>query len=112
MIICHEGVSILVKSIWCPGNFLYLNGQIHTSSFGASWWGEMVPIFSAQSSIERLSMGSRISQSLILIYALSSAYCKKRKRKRNGHGAFFLGQVTPCWLCHIGFSRLLDAIKS
>jgi hypothetical protein len=31
--------------------------QIHASSFGASWWGEMVPLYSVWHSIRRLSMG-------------------------------------------------------
>jgi hypothetical protein len=27
MIVCCGGSSILVKSVWCPGGFLYLNGH-------------------------------------------------------------------------------------
>jgi hypothetical protein len=36
----------------------------------------------------------------------------RRKKERNGQGAFFPGWNTPCWLCWAGFSLLLVAIKS
>jgi hypothetical protein len=49
-----------------------------------------------------------MSQSLILIDALSSACWEKKK---NSHGAFFTGSDTPCWLCCTGFLQLLDTIK-
>jgi hypothetical protein len=62
--------------------------QIHASSFGASKWGEMAPLFSVQCGKGRLSMGyvSRISQTLILIDALSSAYWKKEKEREMARG--------------------------
>jgi hypothetical protein len=53
-----------------------------------------------------------MSQSLIL--SDRSAACwekKKEEKRRNGQGAFFPGQDMPCWLCHMGFSWLLGAIK-
>jgi hypothetical protein len=31
--------------------------QFHTSSFGASWWGEMALLFSVWHRVERLSIG-------------------------------------------------------
>jgi hypothetical protein len=52
-----------------------------------------------------------MSQSLILIDALSSA-CWEEKKKRDSQEAFFLGWDMPCWLCHVGFLWLLEAIKS
>jgi hypothetical protein len=53
-----------------------------------------------------------MSQSLILIDVLSSA-CReaKRKEKRKAGMLFFPGLDMPCWLCHMGFLQLLDAIK-
>jgi hypothetical protein len=65
--------------------------------------------------IKRLSTGwgSRMSQSLILIGALSSACWEKKEKKgeRNGQGAFFSGQDTSCWLFCVRFSWLLGAIQ-
>jgi hypothetical protein len=54
--------------------------QIHASNFETSWWGEMVWLREA---FHRLGIqDSRMSQSLILIDALSSACWEKRKRKK------------------------------
>jgi hypothetical protein len=36
---------------------------------------------------------------------------RERERERNGQGAFFPEPDTPCWLCCIGFLRLLGEIK-
>jgi hypothetical protein len=49
--------------------------QFHASSIGASWRGEILLFISVWCDIGRLSMGSgsRMSQILILIDALSSA---------------------------------------
>jgi hypothetical protein len=58
-----------------------------------------------------------MSQSLILIDALSSACWEKRKKKErekkktNGWGAFSPGLDMPCWLWCMGFSQLLGTIK-
>jgi hypothetical protein len=51
-----------------------------------------------------------MSQSLILIDALSSACWEKGKKMA---GTFFPGLEAdmPFWLCHTGFSQLLVAIK-
>jgi hypothetical protein len=35
----------------------------------------------------------------------------KKKKKRNGQGAFFPGPDMPCLLCCAGFLQLLGAIK-
>jgi hypothetical protein len=51
-----------------------------------------------------------MSQSLILIDALSSAYWEKEK-KRNDQGLFSPGRHMSCWLCHTGISWLLGAVK-
>jgi hypothetical protein len=53
-----------------------------------------------------------MSQSLILIDVLSSAFWEeKRKEKRKAGMLFFPRLDLPCWLCHMGFSRLSHAIK-
>jgi hypothetical protein len=55
-----------------------------------------------------------MSQCLILIDALSSAFWeeeKEKKREMAGGLAFFLGPDLPCWLCHVAFSWQLGAIK-
>jgi hypothetical protein len=56
-----------------------------------------------------------MSQSLILIYALSSAGWekgKKKKRKEKWLRVFFSpGLGMPCWLCHLGFLWLSGAVK-
>jgi hypothetical protein len=55
-----------------------------------------------------------MSQSLILIDALCSAYWEKKikkKKKETAGGLFFPPRPdTPCWLCQVGFSQLLGAI--
>jgi hypothetical protein len=58
--------------------------QIHCKQLATSRWEETVPLFSVWCSIGMLSMskGSRMSQSLILIDALSSASWEKRERER------------------------------
>jgi hypothetical protein len=59
-----------------------------------------------------------MSQGFILIGALSFACWEKnekeKKEKRSHWGLFFPGPEpdTPCWLCWVGFSQLLIAIKS
>jgi hypothetical protein len=54
-------------------------------------------------------------QGLIVIDALSSACWenKEKKKKRRGLGLFSQGQRPdiPCWVCWVGFSPLLGAIK-
>jgi hypothetical protein len=37
---------------------------------------------------------------------------KERKKEKWLEGVlFFPGQDMPCWLCHLGFSKLLGVIK-
>jgi hypothetical protein len=57
--------------------------QFHASNFGAGGQGEMGYFFSVCHGIGRLSMGlgSRMSQSLILFDALSSACWEKNKKE-------------------------------
>jgi hypothetical protein len=86
--------------------------QIHASCFGAGWQGEMVLFFSVRNGIGRFSMGqrSRMSQSSIMIDALSSACWEKEE---NSLQVFFFspGWDIPCLLCCAGVLRLLGAIK-
>jgi hypothetical protein len=68
--------------------------QFHIGSFGASLQGEIAPLFSVWLHVWRLSTGcgSRMFQSLILIYALSPPCREKKEREREKQlGAFFLG---------------------
>jgi hypothetical protein len=48
--------------------------------------------------------------SLILIDGLSSA-CWEKEKKTSSQGLFTPALDTPCWLCHVGVSWLLGAIK-
>jgi hypothetical protein len=81
---------------------------------GEGWQGEMVPHFSVWHCIGRLctDMGSRMSQHLILIDALSSNLIKKEKEnKETAGGLFFTGLDITCFWCLAKFSQLLEAIK-
>jgi hypothetical protein len=68
-------------------------------------------------SIGRLSTGkgSRMSQALIPVEALSSVCWengkKRKRRKREEARGFFPREKTTCWLCQAGFSQLLGAIR-
>jgi hypothetical protein len=63
--------------------------QFHTSSFRTSWWGDMTLLFFSEwCVVGKISMGyrSRMSQSFILIDALSSACWEKEKKKEKKNG--------------------------
>jgi hypothetical protein len=84
--------------------------QIHASNFETSWWGEMVWLREA---FHRLGIqDSRMSQSLILIDALSSACWgkkrkgekekKKKQEKDGGHFSFpRAGHALLAMMCRI-----------
>jgi hypothetical protein len=88
--------------------------QIHTSSFGSSLWGEMVYHFSMAWHREAFhGLGVQdVAEFNSNWHSTFSLLEEKKKKKRNGQGSFFPGGDTPCYLCHVGFSKLLVTIKS
>jgi hypothetical protein len=96
------------SNLVCNAHLFFL--QFHASSFEASWQGEIGLLFSVLCKIGRLSMGwgYRMSQSLILIDALSSACWgkktqekKKKQRERNHQGAFIFQNQTHLSGCAV-----------
>jgi hypothetical protein len=77
------GLWVRKLHVVCDASLFIL--QFHASHSGAGQQGEMVPLFSVQRGIRRLSMGqgSKMFQSLMLIYALSSD-CWKKNREMTG----------------------------
>jgi hypothetical protein len=103
------------SNLVCNAHLFFL--QFHASSFEASWQGEIGLLFSVLCKIGRLSMGwgYRMSQSLILIDALSSACWGKKtqeKKKKTERESFYFPEPdTPFWLCCTGLSWWSSAIE-
>jgi hypothetical protein len=81
--------------------------QVHASSFGISWQGEMLW---HKEAFHRLGVQdvAQFNSDCCSVFCL---FGEKNRKEKGPEGFFFPGPDTPCWLCCMGFSWLLGGIK-